>query len=313
MSRPRAGGLVEALRVGLAEWRTVAVLLCANWVVAGLMVAPTVPRVLAQYGHAPLAVGKPVLSTELLWSFGSLFESGGTPSVGAPLLLLVVLQTFLAGGVAWRASVGGPFRLGAFFGQSGRLLGRNARLYLWLLLLLPVAAAVPVLVAVAMRAVGLPTLLGQPAETWIFGRPFGVWSVLHLGLVGLALALWRLSLEVGRVVLFRDDARATRWVAWSAVRLVVRSPLAVLLYAVLGGVATLALLLAMRCRALLPEGSAGLALLALGAAQGVLWVRLAFQVAGTRFAAGLVERLAPAGAGPLAAEPDLPAVEHPAG
>ena len=41
---------------------------------------------------------------------------------------------------------------------------------------------------------------------------------------------------------------------------------------------------------MLPEGNAGLALLALGVGQVVLWTRLAFQVAGTRFAAELVER-----------------------
>ncbi len=53
------------------------------------------------------------------------------------------------------------------------------------------------------------------------------------------------------------------------VRLVLRSPLAVGLYAVLGGLATLAVLLAARGRAMLPEGNAWLALLALGVGQGV--------------------------------------------
>ena len=108
----------------------------------------------------------------------------------------------------------------------------------------------------------------------------------------LALAVWRLSLDVGRVLLFRDDLRVTRRAAWRAVRLVVRAPRSVVLYAVLGGVATLAVLLLVRVRAMLPEGSAGVALLALGLGQVVVWTRLAFQVAGTRFAAGLVESLA---------------------
>jgi hypothetical protein len=281
--------LVDALRVGFREWRTVAVLLWANWLVAGLMVAPSIPRLVAAFGHAPHAVGRPLLSFEQLFGLGPVFVHGGTPSVGAPLLLLVVLQTFLVGGVVWRACSNGPFRLGAFMGQAGRLVGRNARLYLWLLLLLGVAALVPVLLAIPMHVFGLHTVFTTSADGWVFGRPFTVVSVLHLAVVALAFGLWRLSLEVGRVLLFRDDLHTTRRAAWRAVRLVIRAPGAVALYTVLGALATLALLLLARVHAVLPEGSVGLALLALGMGQGVVWARLAFQVAGTRFAAALVE------------------------
>jgi hypothetical protein len=281
--------LVDALGVGVREWRTVAVLLWANWLVAGLMVAPSIPRLVRAFGHAPRAVGRPLLSFEQLFGLGPVLVHGGTPSLGAPLLLLVVLQTFLVGGVVWRACASGPFRLGAFMGQSGRLVGRNARLYLWLLLLLLVAALVPVLLAIPMRALGLHTVFATSADRWVFGRPFTLASVLHLCLVALAVGLWRLSLEVGRVLLFRDDLHATRRAAWRAVRLVLRAPGAVALYTVLGALATLAVLLLARVHAVVPEGSVGLALLALGVAQGVIWVRLAFQVAGTRFAAALVE------------------------
>ena len=291
MSRGRGTGVLEAVGVGVREWRTVAVLLWANWLVAGLMVAPMIAPVLATLGHAPRAEGKPLLSFELLLGLGKVVERGGRPSVAAPLLLLVVLQTFLAGGVVWRTCAGGPFRLGAFFGQSGRLLGRNARLYLWLLLLLAAAALVPAGLALLLRALGLPTVFTVPGETWAFGRLLGGWSAVHLAVVALALALWRLTLDVGRVLLFRDDEHATRRAAWRAVRLVLASPRAVLAYAALGGVATLVVLLAARARASLPEGSAGLALLALGTGQIVLWLRLAFQVAGTRLAATLVERV----------------------
>ena len=301
MSRLWPGALRDAIGVGFREWRTVGLLLSANWAVAGLMVAPLLPRVLDAYGHAPLAEGKPLLSEVLLGGMGSLLQRGGSPSIAAPLLLLVVLQTLLAGGVAWRTCAGGPFRLGAFLGQSGRLLLRNARLFLWLLLLLAVVALVPAALAALMRALGLPTVFTLPGEAWIVGRPFGLWSVLHLGVVALAVALWRLSLDVGRVLLFRDDVRASRRAAWRAVRLVLRAPLAVVLYAALGGLATLAVLLAARGRASLPEGNAGLALLALGVGQGVLWIRLAFQVAGSRFAAVLVERASPAAVEPPAA------------
>jgi len=171
-------------------------------------------------------------------------------------------------------------------------VGRNARLSLWLLLLLGVALVVPVGLAALLRALGRPTILTMTGETWLFGRPFTVVSVLHLAVLVLALALWRLSLDVGRVLLFRDDLRVTRAAAWRAVKLVVRAPGSVALYALLGALATLAMLLLARGRAMLPEGSTGVALLALGIAQVVVWTRLAFQVAGTRFAAGLVESLA---------------------
>ncbi len=284
--------MLPAIGMGFREWRTVAVLLWANWAVAGLMVAPALPAVLAGYGHAPRAAGKPLVSSELLLSLGPVLQAGGMPSVGAPLLLLVLLQLLLAGGVAWRACAGGPFRLGAFLGQSGRLLGPNTRLYLWLLLLLPVAAVGPAVLAVGMHALRLPTVFTMPAEGLLLGRPFGVWPLVHLATVVLALASWRLALDVARVLVFREDLRATRRAAWRAVRLVLGAPGAVVGYAVLGAAATLLVLLAARTRALLPEGNAGLALLALGVGQGVVWIRLVFQVAGTRFAATLVERAA---------------------
>jgi hypothetical protein len=281
--------LVDALGVGLREWRTVGVLLWANWLVAGLMVAPSIPRLVGAFGHAPRAVGRPLLSYQQLFGLGPVFVHGGTPSVGAPLLLLIVLQTFLVGGVVWRVCASGPFRVGAFMGQSGRLVGRNARLYLWLLLLLVGAALVALLLVHPLHALGLRTVFTTSADGWVFGRPFTVASVLHLGVVALAIGLWRLSLEVGRVLLFREDLRSTRRTAWRAVRLVVRSPGALALYTVLGALATLAVLVLARVHAMLPEGSVALALLALGVGQLLIWVRLVFQVAGTRFAAALVE------------------------
>ncbi|HZJ53358.1 MAG TPA: hypothetical protein VFD38_04405, partial [Myxococcaceae bacterium] len=181
---------------------------------------------------------------------------------------------------------------------------RNARLYLWLLLLLAVAMLVPVGLAALLHVLGLRTIFTMPGETWVFGSPFGIASVVHLAVVVAALALWRLSLEVGRVLIFREDLRSTRRVAWRALRLVLRSPVSLVLYAVLGALATGCVLLLMRGRAMLPEGNAGLALLALGLAQTVLWARLAFQVAGTRFAAALVERTtAPS---PLVRQLELP-------
>ena len=279
--------LGDAIAVGFREWRTVALLLAANWLVAVLMIIPSMPTLAGAFGHAPLAVGRPLI--QLLHGLGPVFANGGTPSVLAPLLLAVLLQIFLVGGVVWRACAGGPFRLGAFLGQSGRLVGRNARLYLWLLLFLGLVILVPVALAALLHALGLRTVFTMPGETWIFGRPFTLVSVLHLAVVVVALALWRLALDVGRVLLFREDLRKTRAAAWRAVKVVVRAPRSVALYALLGLLATLVVLLLVRARAMLPEGSTGLALLALGFAQVVIWARLAFQVAGTRFAAGLVE------------------------
>jgi hypothetical protein len=282
--------LGDAIAVGLREWRTVALLLFANWLVAALMVAPSVPALWEKFGHAPLAVGRPLV--RLVLGLGLVFAGSVQPSVIAPLLLAVLLQLFLVGGVVWRVCAGGPFRLGAFLGQAGRLVGRNTRLYLWLLLFLAVVSLVPVALAFLLHALGLPTVFTMPGETWLFGRPFTVVSVLHLAVLGLALALWKLSLDVGRVLLFREDLRLTRAAAWRAVKLVLRAPRSVAIYALLGLVASGVVLLLVRARAVLPEGDTGVALLALGVAQVVVWARLAFQVAGTRFAAGLVEPLA---------------------
>jgi hypothetical protein len=284
--------LRDAIGVGFREWRTVAVLLVVNWLVALLMVLPALPVLAGAFGHAPLAVGKPLVSPQLLLGLGPVFAGGGLPSVLGPLILLVVLQTLVVGGVVWRTCAGGPFKLGAFLGQSGRLVGRNARLYLWCLLLLLAALVIPVVLAVPMKALGLATVLTLSGEGWLFGRAFTLASVLHLAVLVLALAVWRLSLDVGRVLLFREDLRVTRRAAWRAVRILVRAPGAIVLYGVLGAVATFVVLLLVRARAMLPEGSVGVALLALGLGQVVVWTRLAFQVAGTRFAAGLVESLA---------------------
>jgi hypothetical protein len=308
----RAAGraLLHAAGVGFREWRTVAVLLAVNWIVALLMIAPALSQVVGAYGHAPRSVGKPVLSPELLLGLRPVLDGGG-PSVVAPLVLLVLLQTLVAGGVVWRTCDSGPFRLGAFLGQSGRLVGRNARLYLWLLPVLLLAAVGVGGAAALMHALGLPTVFTMEPDVWLFGRPFGAWSLLHLGLVGLGLASWRLSLDVGRVVVFQEDLRSTRRVAWRSLRIALASPGWLVLYAVLGTVATLAVLLAARVRAALPEGTAVLALLALVAGQAVLWIRLSFQVAGVRFAATLVERRRTSEAGheeptllPVAEEPE---------
>lgn len=300
MSGPQA---VSALRSwpraigrGISEWKTVGVLFAVNVLVAGLMVAPAIGPLFDHFGHAPLAVGKPLLSHQLLLGVGSALRNRGGPSVLAPLLLLGVLQLLLVGGVVWRTWTVDPFRLGEFLGESGRLFGRNVRLFLWSLLLLLLLAAVAGGTAALLHVLHRDSLFTAGPEGWIFGRPFTAWAVGHLALTLLCLGLWRLSLETARVLVLRDDLRQTRRAMWRGFRLALRSPFSLALFVLLGLVATAAVFLVARVRASLPEGRTGLAVLALLVGQVAVWVRLSLQVSGISFAAQLVQRAAPAAA-----------------
>src|SRR5262249_40654238 len=91
VSAPSRPGLREAIGVGLREWKTVAVLLWANWLIAALMIFPMLTGVFSAWGHAPRAVGKPLISPPLLLHLGSLVEAGNRPSTLAPILFLLVL------------------------------------------------------------------------------------------------------------------------------------------------------------------------------------------------------------------------------
>jgi hypothetical protein len=279
---------------GFAEWKTVGVLFFATCVVAGLMVAPALRTVWAHFGHAPLAVGEPLVSPGLLLGLGEVFRDGGAPSIGAPLVLIMALQLLLTGGVVWRVWTVDPFRLGDFLAQSGRLLGRNVRLFLWSLAGLLAALLLIGGSAALLHAVHRDSVFTLDRDAWLFGQPFTRWSVGHLAFASLCLAAWRLSLESGRVLVFRDDLRQTRRAAWRGFRVALRSPLSLALYLLLGWTATLAVFSVARLRASLPEGTSGHALVALLVGQVAIWVRLSFQVAGVAFAAELVRRRASA-------------------
>jgi hypothetical protein len=285
----------RAIGRGFSEWKTAGVLFSVNLLVAALMVAPAIRPLVEHFGHAPLAVGKPLLSYQLLLRLPSVFRNGGGPSLLMPLLLLGVLQLFLVGGVVWRTWTVDPFRLGEFLGESGRLFGRNVRLFFWSMLLLLLLAAVVGGTAALLHRLHRDSLFTVGTDAWIFGRPFTVWSVGHLAFTLLCLGLWRLSLEAARVLVFRDDLRQTRRAAWRGFRLTLRSPVSLALFVLLGVTATTAVFLIARVRASLPEGRTELAVLAFLVGQVAVWVGLTFQISGVSFAAQLVQRAAPAG------------------
>jgi hypothetical protein len=309
VSGPQAGNALgswpRAIGRGFSEWKTVGVLFAVNVLVAILMMAPAIVPLVQHFGHAPLAVGKPLLSAQLLLGLGPVFRHGGGPFVLAPLLLLGVLQLLLVGGVVWRTWTVDPFRLGEFLGESGRLFGRNVRLFLWSLLLLLLLAGVAGGTAALLHVLHRDSLFTADPVAWVFGRPFTAWGLGHLAFTLVCLGLWRLSLETGRVLVLRDDLRQTRRAMWRGFRLALRSPLSLALFVLLGLVATAAVFLVARVRASLPEGRTGLAVLALLVGQVAVWVRLSFQVSGISFAAQLVQR-----AGPAAAVVEVPAKSH---
>ena len=176
--------------------------------------------------------------------------------------------------------------------QSGRLVGRNARLYLWSLLLLAAALVVPVGLAFGMKALGLPTILTMLRRD-VALRP-AVRGRERAPPRGASSSRSRCG-GVGRrgtgAALPRRRPRHQRRAAWRPCGSWCGCPLG----AVRGARGARDSRGApRRARAMLPEGNAGVALLALGVGQVVVWTRLAFQVAGTRFAAALVETLAAA-------------------
>ena len=245
--------------------------------------APLVPALALELGHAPLADGQRLLSAPMAFAVTAAARAGGRPSVLAPLLLLAVLQLFLAGGIARRGWISGPFSAAEFFAASSRLFLRNVRLLCW---------SLPGLVVVGCLVAGSAALLHRlghdslfTVEGWSLGRPLTPWSLGQLAFTVLCLAAWRLALDSARVLLWRDDLRRTRQAAWRGTLLVLRAPLAVAGFAVLGTLALLGVFLVARFRASLPEGGLGWTALALLVGQLVLWVRYAFQIAGTVFAA----------------------------
>ena len=280
--------LARALAQGFGEWQAVSLLLALNLAVALLAVAPAMARLVGELGHAPLAQGQPLLSAPVALAVLAAMRDGARVSVLAPFVLLGLLQLFLAGGIARRAWLGGPFSAAEFLGASGRLFARNLRLACWSGIGLLGVGAVAVGSTTLLRRLGHPPLLSL--EGWTNGDLFSPWTLLQLLLLLLCFAGWRLALESARVLLWRDDLRTTRLAAWRGLQAALRSPLAVAGFALLIGIAFLGVFLLARLRASLPEGTVRWAVLALLLGQGTLWVRYAFQVSGACFAAEQLRR-----------------------
>lgn len=282
-----------AVAKGFSEWQTLLILLWLSLLCALIAVAPDLVVLIKFYGHAPLAEGKPLLSTQLLLGVAQAFPPGGGPLRGLGVVTLLVglpLTLFLTGGVVWRAWTVDPFRLTEFIAECGRSFGRVMRTLLWSLLLLAVCAGVVSGAAALLHAVHRDSVFTAQALHWILERPLTGWALLHLLLTAVLWALWRMTLDTSRVLVLVEELRNTRKAVWRAFLLVLRSPGAWAAYTLLGAVEVVAVFLAVRLHAALPEGSTALAWLALLVAQLVVLVRAGFQVSTTAFAADLVRR-----------------------
>ncbi len=282
-----------AVAKGFSEWQTLLVLLWLTLLCALLAVAPDLATIIKFYGHAPLAEGKRLLSPQLLLGVAQAFPPGVGPLRGLGIIALLAglpLTLFVTGGVVWRAWTVDPFRLTEFIAECGRSFWRVVRTLLWSLLLLALCSGLVAGATVLLHALHRDSLFTRHFLAFVLERPLTGWALAHLVFVAVLWALWRLTLDTSRVLVLVEELRNTRKAVWRAFRLVVRSPGAWAGYTVLGAAEVLAVLVAVRLHAALPEGSTGLAWLALLVAQLVVLVRAGFQVSTTAFAAGLVRR-----------------------
>lgn len=286
---------------GFSEWQTLLFLLGLSLLAAAIAVLPDVGTLFKYYGHAPLSEGKRLFSPQLLLGVSQAFPPGGGPLRSLPVAILVSLPftLFLTGGVVWRAWTVDAFRFAEFLAECGRSFGRVVRTLLWSLLLFAVCVGVVVGTSALLHAVHRDSIFTTEAFDWVLERPLTLWAHLHLLLLVVLLALWRLTLDTARVMVLVEELRNTRKAVWRAFRLVLRSPGAWAGYALLGVVEALALFIVVRLHGALPEGSTALALLALLFAQVVVLVRAGFQVSTTAFAAELVRRTRATPAVPL--------------
>lgn len=293
-----------ALTKGFSEWQTLLVLLGVTLLGAAIAVLPDLPSLLRFYGHAPLAEGRPLLSSELLLGVSRAYPPGTPPlqALGVALLVTLPLTLFVTGGVVWRAWTVDRFGLVDFVSECARMFGRVVRTLLWSLPLLAVCAGLSRGAGAILHRLNHDTFLDQPDLAWLTDRPT-LWACGHLALGALLWALWRLTLDTARVLTRAEELRQTRRAVWRALVRVLRSPLAWLAYAVLGLFELGAIFLVMRLHAMLPEGNTALAWLALLVGQAVVLVRAGFQVGTTAFAADLVRRASPLGARAPAAAP----------
>jgi hypothetical protein len=270
-----------------SEVRLLAVLLSANLIVAlGTSLLVLAPSFL-HMGRSLSGRGLPFPSFQVITDLsravgpGTSFLVGG---LGLSLVLAFGQQLFFAGGIAYRLWTGGPFTLSEFTRHCARLLGRNARLFLWSLLGLIPVVGVAAGTAALMKLAELPTLFTLKPEIWIFDTPFSGWSVAHLALVLVLYALWRSSVDLARVQILAEDLRKTRLAAWRALKRMLLSPRALLGYMAVALVGTLAVIGLMQLRAAVEVTTVGKAWLALILGQLVILGRLAFSVATSAFA-----------------------------
>jgi hypothetical protein len=303
-----------ALVKGFSEWQTLLVLLGLTLFCAAIAVLPDLGILFKFYGHAPLAEGKPLLSTALLLGLSQAYPPGVSPlrSMGVAVLVALPLTLFLTGGVVWRAWTVDRFRLSEFIAESGRMFGRVLRTLLWSLLLLAVCGGVVAGLSAVLHKVHRDSVFTTTAINWVTERPLTGWALLHLLVVAILLALWRLTLDAARVMVLVEELRKTRKAVWRAFRLVLRSPAAWAAYTALGILEVFAILFVMRLHASLPDGNTALAWLAVLMGQLVVLVRSGFQVSSTAFAAELVRRTRDAPAAIPATAPNTsPAVVVP--
>ena len=278
---------------GFSEWQTLLLLLALTLLCAVIAVFPDLGMLFKYYGHAPLAEGRPLLSAQLLLGVPEAFPPQGGPLHGLGITLLVAglpFTLFLTGGVVWRAWTVDAFRFPEFLGECARSFGRVLRTLLWSLLLFAVCAGLVAGATALLHAVHRDSIFTGDGINWVTERPLTGWAHLHLLLVAVLWALWRLTLDTARVMALVDELRNTRKAVWRAFRLVLRSPGAWAAYVLLGLAEVLAIFIVVRLHAALPEGNTALALLALLFAQLVVLVRAGFQVSTTAFAAELVRR-----------------------
>jgi hypothetical protein len=275
---------------GFSEWQTLLILLGLTLLCAAIAVFPDIPPLVKFYGHAPLAEGKPLLSSQLLLGVSEAFPPGGGPlrGLGVALLIALPFTLFLTGGVVWRAWTVDDFRFADFLAECARSFGRVLRTLLWSLLLFAVCAGLVAGAAALLHLMHKDSVFTGSAVNWVVERPLTVWALLHLLLAGVLWALWRLTLDTARVLALVEELRNTRKAVWRSFRLVLRSPGAWAAYTLLGVAELLVVYLLVRLHASLPEGNTGLAWLGLLVAQGVVLVRAGFQVSTTAFAAALV-------------------------
>ena len=200
-------GILKALAIGMGtsarKPRVVAVLYVFNIVFAAAVAAPLLAVAQAELGHSFL--GSNVRPLDLNWlGEAALRYAAAAPALTAGLIIALgiyaALQVFLNGGVVGRLlDKEGRATLGAFFGDCGRYLGRNARLFL-------VSAVFLVLsfgVALRLVAAAFVPLKEGAATEWL---PL-ILSNVHLLLTLLVLSVVRMVVDYARIAVVADDER----------------------------------------------------------------------------------------------------------